>query len=233
MFGKNPLMKKSNGDGSELHIVNGSPFRTIQGEGPYAGRPAVFLRLHGCNLACTFCDTDFSNPDDPVVELSEIMRRIKELFGKEKIKLVVITGGEPLRQNIGLLLLELSFIPQAIIQIETAGTLWPHDIYRPVEMVCSPKTPTIHPKVFDRAVAFKYVIDCEQELDGFIPITATQADARPARLAAPRPGAPVYLSPMDTYDSARNKENIKLVGKLALQYGVNAGLQMHKFFQVD
>jgi len=229
MFGKNPILKKDHDSGTELRIVKSSPFRTLQGEGPYAGWPAVFLRLHGCNLACTFCDTDFSDPEDPTLDIKILHERITALFGSEQKKLVVITGGEPLRQNIRLLCGMLSFDPNLIIQIETAGTLWVENIELFSKIVVSPKTPVLHPMAYEKATAFKYVIDIEQKFDGFIPITATQAGARPARLATPRPGAPVYLSPMDTYDEARNKANCSLVADLAIRYGCIAGLQLHKF----
>jgi organic radical activating enzyme len=232
MFGKNPIEKKDQGDGMTLHLVKGSPFRTIQGEGPYAGRPAIFVRLHGCNLACTFCDTQFSHPNDPTVPLPNLIRQIVSAFGAESKKLVVVTGGEPLRQNILPLCKELSFYG-SVCQIETAGTLWLDYIESFTEIVASPKTPSIHPKVFAHAKAFKYIIDVEQKFDGFIPITATQEGARPAPLAAPRPGAPVYLSPMDTYDEDRNKANCKLVGQLALKYGCHAGLQVHKYLDLE
>jgi 7-carboxy-7-deazaguanine synthase len=232
MFGRNPLEKKDQTDGLSLRVVKGSPWRTVQGEGPYVGSPAIFIRLHGCNLACTFCDTNFSDPDDPTIPISNLVRQIVNLFGAEPKKLVVITGGEPLRQNIFPLCKELSFYGTKC-QIETAGTLWVENIEAVTEIVVSPKTPSIHPKAFLHARAFKYIIDAEQEFDGFIPITATQAGARPAALAAPRPGAPVYLSPMDTYDEERNKVNRKLVGELALKYGCHAGLQVHKYLELD
>jgi len=232
MFGQNPILKKDHSSGAALHIVKGSPFRTIQGEGPYAGWPAVFLRLHGCNLACTFCDTNFSDPDDPVVEIEALHNQIEALFGPEQKKLVVITGGEPLRQNIRFLCGLLSFIPNLTIQIETAGTLWVDDIEMFSKIIVSPKTSTLHPMAYENAIAFKYVIDVKQTFDGFIPITATQANTRARALAAPRPGAPVYLSPMDMYDEARNRANCSLVADLAMRYGCIAGLQLHKFMDL-
>jgi 7-carboxy-7-deazaguanine synthase len=68
MFGKNPVAKQEiDGDGMALRVVDGAPFYTIQGEGPFAGDAAVFLRLHGCPLRCFFCDTEFSRAEDPYV----------------------------------------------------------------------------------------------------------------------------------------------------------------------
>jgi len=236
MFGKNKILKSEQHlPGHSLRVVAGSPFRTIQGEGPFAGYPAVFLRLHGCNLACTFCDTNFDDPNDQRVYIEPLSEQIINLFGSEFIKLLVITGGEPLRQNIVPLIermhnkLGIDFI----VQIETAGTLWLDNLPKYVHIVCSPKTPVIHPKIYERALAFKYVIDCEDEHEGYIPITATQAGARKARLAAPNPETTVYLSPMDTYNEERNRKNRLLVAELALKYGVRAGLQMHKFMELD
>lgn len=231
MFGQNEKLKVDNeGDGQTLRIVKGSPFLTIQGEGPYAGEPAVFIRLHGCNLACTFCDTQFSDPNDPVCSIEEIVLAAALEKQRRDVQLVVITGGEPLRQNIKPLckLLCDHFV---ITQIETAGTCWVPGIEQWADIVCSPKTPTIHPKVLEFAMAFKYVISERQQFDGFLPITATQEGARPARLAAPRRGAPVYLSPMDA--AGETESNIRLVGRMALAHNVHAGVQLHKLMGLE
>lgn len=233
MFGKNSIQKQDNGDGLSLHVVKGSPFLTIQGEGPYAGHPAVFIRLHGCHLRCWFCDTDFDSPTDPLWNTDDLVSSVLKI--RERAILVVITGGEPMRQNILPLcsgLRRLGFR----IQIETSGTFWIDglDLFNDIGIVCSPKTPVIHPMIYENAIAFKYVISGGMKFeDGYIPITATQQGARPARLAAPRPGAPVYLSPCDEYDDQMNEFNRQMVGQLAIKYGVIAGLQLHKFLKLD
>ncbi len=230
MFGKNKLEKQRLDDGRTLRLVKGSPWLTIQGEGPYAGYPAVFIRLHGCPLRCHFCDTNFDNPDDPIIDIGELTMDIASRFGEAK--LCVITGGEPTNQNI-VPLCRLLKILDFKIQIETAGVNWIPDLEQYVEIVCSPKTPSIHPKIYDHAAAFKYVISTGMQFDTFIPITNTQPGARPAKLATPRPQAPVYLSPMDEYDEIKNKNNRKLVGEMAMRYGCIAGLQLHKFMELD
>jgi len=227
MFGKNPVLKPSKGDGKQLSLVDGRVFQTIQGEGPYSGRRAIFIRLHGCNLACTFCDTEFSNPNDPVVTIDEIVKQCLD-YGKNN--LIVITGGEPFRQNIAPLIDLLRVHGYYRIQIETAGTLDIPTI--DAEIVVSPKTPTISERAYNLASAFKYVISASNAHDGFIPITATQRGARAARLAAPRLGARVYLSPMDEYDAEKNAANIKLVGELAMKYNCIAGVQLHKILDL-
>jgi 7-carboxy-7-deazaguanine synthase len=234
MFGTNHILKKEHNDGQKLRIVQGSPFRTIQGEGPYTGCPAVFLRLHGCNLACTFCDTDFDSEHNPYIDIECLIENILQLFGPEPFKLLVITGGEPLRQNImPLIQLLRGSTTNITIQIETAGTLWIDDLHLLSQIVCSPKTPTIHPQIYRHACAFKYLIDYRNSHEEYIPITATQKDARPAQLANPRYGAPVYLSPMDNYDENYNRLNRKLVATLAIKYGVHASIQLHKMLELD
>lgn len=72
-------------------------FKSIQGESTYAGLPCVFVRLSGCNLRCTWCDTPYARGSDEAIELStdEVLSRVSE-FG---CGLVEITGGEPLLQG--------------------------------------------------------------------------------------------------------------------------------------
>lgn len=81
-----------------------SVFRTIQGEGPYSGVPALFIRLAGCNLGakldCPWCDTRFNISDAATTPLLMLRDTIlAQCSGPAPIRVVVITGGEPLLQK--------------------------------------------------------------------------------------------------------------------------------------
>ena len=231
MFGTNEILKPVRDAGDTLRVVRGSPFLTVQGEGPNAGHPAVFIRLHGCTLACWFCDTAFSDPEDPTLTVEAIVERAAFLAGS-KTNLVVITGGEPTRQPLG----RLVYLLRALglrVQIETAGSFWEPALAQ-CEIVVSPKTPRIHTEIASRAIAFKYVVRVGEvdPLDG-LPTGNPLRKGEVTRLARPRTGAPVYLIPCDEYHSARNAANARLVAELAMAHGYIAGLQMHKAWCVD
>ena len=123
MFGKNKILKPELHEGLNLDLQE--IFPTLQGEGPYAGHPAVFIRLGGCNLACDFCDTEFDSYQNLSLEkiIEETLRLAKNDQKKIIRKLIVITGGEPLRQPIELLCAELVKL-NFLVQIETNGTLF-------------------------------------------------------------------------------------------------------------
>lgn len=70
---------------------------TLQGEGAHAGRPCVFLRFAVCNLACTWCDTDFRPEGASRLGADDIVRRLVEL-DVHGARMVVVTGGEPALQ---------------------------------------------------------------------------------------------------------------------------------------
>ncbi|MBI4775074.1 MAG: radical SAM protein [Deltaproteobacteria bacterium] len=70
-------------------------FYSIQGESTYAGRPCVFVRLTGCNLRCSYCDTTYAYQDGDVWSLKDLLARV----GSYSCGLVEITGGEPLLQD--------------------------------------------------------------------------------------------------------------------------------------
>jgi 7-carboxy-7-deazaguanine synthase len=70
-------------------------FFSIQGESSYAGLPCVFVRLSGCNLRCTYCDTRYAYEQGDHMDVSEIIDRVSGY----DCRLVEITGGEPLLQE--------------------------------------------------------------------------------------------------------------------------------------
>lgn len=94
-------------------------FRSIQGEGKNQGYPCTFLRLAGCNLRCTWCDTAYAQGAGTEKHETEIVHEIEGLKGKR----ICITGGEPLLQGEHLLSLvrDLNVLGYDI-EIETNGT---------------------------------------------------------------------------------------------------------------
>jgi 7-carboxy-7-deazaguanine synthase len=110
MFGKNEIYQKKHFESAPKNTLwVTSIFVTLQGEGPFAGRPAIFIRLAGCNLACSFCDAMFDTGDQ--MEFKQILEHIHRLCKpyqeqwykhQQERPLLVLTGGEPLLQpNVG------------------------------------------------------------------------------------------------------------------------------------
>jgi len=98
-------------------IVN-EIFHSIQGESTYSGRPCTFIRLTGCNLRCSYCDTKYAYEDGAKMEIDEIMHRIAAY----KCPLVEITGGEPLLQNKTPLLILKLLETGYTVMMETNGS---------------------------------------------------------------------------------------------------------------
>lgn len=246
-----PLVRAIGGNPSELSLH--SIFATIQGEGPFTGQRAIFIRLAGCNLQCPQCDTDYTIGRS-VRSVDDIANRAADLWleatGKEPAHdynfaedharpLVVITGGEPFRQPLALLLRRL-LRHKFRIQIETNGvypcTQIPEFLLRPVHIVCSPKTRFVHPSIEENACAFKYVASAASisPLDG-LPIKVLENAVggkgeqqvwRPGERAGSR--CPIYLQPADEQDQIKNQANLKAVVDSCMRYGYILCLQTHK-----
>lgn len=92
-------------------------FKSIQGESTYAGLPCIFVRLTGCNLRCTWCDTAYSFYGGTRMTLDEVMARVRDFGGK----LVEITGGEPLLQREVYELMERLLAAGYRVMLETSG----------------------------------------------------------------------------------------------------------------
>lgn len=219
MFGNNPILKPVKDDGNSLQVTE--IFPTFQGEGPFAGFPAVFLRLGGCNLACKFCDTEFDQMTQ--INIVDILEQIKTLAGSTH-KLVVITGGEPMRQPIEKLcdlLLEQNFS----LQIETNGTIY-RDLDSRVSIICSPKNNgknylPVREDLLAKVTALKFIISSENQNYNHVP-----------ELGQTKYNIPVYLQPMDEYDLQKNNNNLELVKALATKHGYRISLQLHKIMDI-
>jgi 7-carboxy-7-deazaguanine synthase len=96
-------------------------FYSIQGESTFAGQPCVFVRLTGCDLRCTYCDTEYAFYEGKRRSLDEIVAEVE----KHPCKLVEVTGGEPLLQKRVHKLMSRLADDGYTVLIETSGA---HDI---------------------------------------------------------------------------------------------------------
>lgn len=170
-----------------------SMFYTIQGEGPFAGQPAVFIRLAGCNIGakdeCPFCDTFFAVDRGMPVSVEALLDEVAKLwpagFGSARPPLVVITGGEPMLQwpVLQTFIDKLHREADGIrVQIETNGmylrgwhVAWEeehHPVAGGVTFVVSPKfsqsagryiMPPDDVTTQDRPVYFKFVVEADTD----------------------------------------------------------------------
>jgi organic radical activating enzyme len=237
-----PIEKQNLDQSGNLSVH--SVFYTIQGEGPFTGRPAVFLRLAGCNLQCPSCDTNYTIGRESMT-LHEIEVAVAHACRdtiKPSVKpLVVITGGEPFRQNIAKLVRSLGSKGYHV-QIETNGTLYVPELpWDSVTIVCSPKAGKISPLLTPHIDAYKYVMSADSvDPEDGLPILALDHTAKP-KVARPFPGnsKPIYLQPMDPgmtigpdeHDTYRKNLNACIAS--CMKHGYILQLQTHKIIGLE
>ncbi len=112
-------------------------FRSIAGETTHAGRPAVFVRLAGCNLRCRFCDTRYARSGGQELPLSEVLARVR----RAGVRLAIVTGGEPLLQPATRRLLRALRGEGFEVLLETNGSLDIGGVARGVRVILDVKCP--------------------------------------------------------------------------------------------
>lgn len=100
-------------------------FCSIQGESTYTGLPCIFVRLAGCNLRCNYCDTTYNYKSEITLSTNDIITKVKEY---DPVKLVEITGGEPLMQPKVFELIRLLHENDHTILLETNGSILLKDV---------------------------------------------------------------------------------------------------------
>ncbi|PMP66152.1 MAG: 7-carboxy-7-deazaguanine synthase QueE [Thermodesulfobacterium geofontis] len=149
-------------------------FFSLQGEGPLIGYPTLFIRLFGCNLNCSWCDTPYAKGNNPhkEVEISEILSFWEKNFNS--LPFITITGGEPLIQNPVYNLMNAFLEKNCIVVLETNGSISLNRVPKEVIKVMDVKTPSSNMdrhnlyenfKFLGKKDAVKFVIKDEKDFE--------------------------------------------------------------------
>jgi organic radical activating enzyme len=221
MFGTNEIIgKKYFKDAPADSLFVTSMFFTLQGEGPYAGQPALFIRLAKCNLDCSFCDTYFDDGDWLTFDQLEnkIHVAINDFWSKQGKAtpawasngvsgypgvVLVMTGGEPLLQENISAFMQKQLPRFKAVQVESNG-IPETEVPAGVTLVCSPKcmekngvaTKYLAPSktIMDRADCLKFVMSADADSPyNNIPNWAHEWKRN-------NPDKEIYCSPMNVYN---------------------------------
>jgi len=233
MFGKNTVVKKQKEEDYDGEIGIVEIFSTIQGEGPFSGTPAVFIRTKDCALKCFFCDTEFSSGKS--MSISDIVKDVNDakLPNHNGKPLVVITGGEPLIWY-GITELADALLQEGYaVQVETCGAVYNSELpwlNAFFFVVCSPKTSKIDINIEMNSDAFKYIITSGSvsSKDG-LPTMSTQVEGRTTMISRPPESVPVYVTPCDPHsDPSEYQKNVEEAINSCKLFGYTMNIQLHK-----
>lgn len=112
-------------------------FRSIQGESTHAGRPCTFVRLTGCPMRCTWCDSEYTFTGGEHISIAEVMKQVRD-FG---CQLVEVTGGEPLAQREAFDLIKTLCDENYEVLIETGGYVSTEDLDQRARVILDVKCP--------------------------------------------------------------------------------------------
>jgi 7-carboxy-7-deazaguanine synthase len=210
-------------------------FRSIQGEGTRAGLPCVFVRLTGCNLRCTWCDTAYAFHGGVKRSIEEVLGQVHELAGDgaSRVPLVEITGGEPLLQPETPELAEKLLAAGYTVMIETSGErpvgVLPRHVVKIVDVKCPDSG---EPDTFDmsnlQAVdekdEIKFVISTRRDYEFARDFTVQHRLATRVHQVL---FSPVFPDPAGKWEGLSARELAEWI--LADGLPVRLGLQLHKF----
>ncbi len=220
-------------------------FRSIQGEGTRAGLPCIFVRLTGCNLRCTWCDTAYAFHGGTKMSVEEVLARVDELsIGPAQVppsdagvprnlSLVELTGGEPLLQPEVIPLSRKLLDSGYRVMMETSGErpvgALPRDVIKIVDVKCpdSGEPDTFRMEnldALDGKDEIKFVISSRRDYEFARDFTVQHGLARRVREVI---FSPVHADPAGAWPGMNAQDLVAWI--LADGLPVRLGLQMHKF----
>jgi len=224
-------------------------FRSIQGESTYAGLPCIFVRLTGCNLRCTWCDTAYAFHDGTRMSIDDVLGRVQELSSgrssdsgtdakmavqlEKPILLVELTGGEPLLQPDAVGLAQRLMAENYTVLVETSGErfvgILPQQVVKIVDVKCpdSGEGGTFlldNLKAIDTKDEVKFVIGSRRDYEFARDFSATHQLAGRVRQVL---FSPVFPDPNGSWRGLDAQILAEWI--LADCLPVRLGLQLHKF----
>ena len=216
-------------------------FKSVQGESTRAGLPCIFVRLTGCNLRCTWCDTAYAFHGGKKMSVEEVCERVDALAGREedmsgsqaRVPLVELTGGEPLLQEEIYPLAEKLLAEGYTVMIETSGERFVGRLPREVIKIVDVKCPDSgEPDTFDMnnldALSendeVKFVLATRRDYEFAKEFTARHELARRVKQVL---FSPVFEDPEGKWPGLEARELVEWM--LADGLPVRLGLQLHKF----
>ena len=199
-------------------------FKSIEGEGIRMGLPAVFVRLHGCNLRCSYCDSMYAveGNDYRTMELGQVLDEVRA-YG---VKNVTLTGGEPLLHPGAGELLESLSREGFCVNVETNGTVpckWRFPgLFYTMDWKCKSSGMSAHMKLenmetLEKGDVLKFVVGSIEDLE--------EAESVVRRLSA-RPS--FFVSPVFGKLSNEQIVNWMLTSEVMVQNDVRFQVQLHK-----
>jgi 7-carboxy-7-deazaguanine synthase len=212
-------------------------FKSIQGEGTRAGLPCIFVRLTGCNLRCTWCDTAYAFHAGQKLTVDEVMERVETLIrrpdGSAKgVSLVELTGGEPLLQEEIYPLAERLLAAGYTVMIETSGERFigrlPKEVIKIVDVKCpdSGEADTFEPRNLEELSAndeVKFVISSRKDYEFAREFSREHRLGERVREVL---FSPVHDDPNGKWEGLEPRELVEWMLEDGLQ--VRLGLQLHK-----
>jgi 7-carboxy-7-deazaguanine synthase len=210
-------------------------FKSIQGEGTRAGLPCIFVRLTGCNLRCTWCDTEYAFHGGTKYSLPEIREKVGNLAGKgaARISLVEITGGEPLLQPETPALAQQLLDDGYTVMIETSGERFvgtlPREVIKIVDVKCpdSGEADTFdmaNLEAVDKKDEIKFVISTRRDYDFARDFTTRHGLVQRVNQVL---FSPVFADASGRWEGLEARTLVDWL--LADGLPVRLGLQLHKF----
>lgn len=195
-------------------------FYSVQGEGHYAGTPAVFVRLAGCNLKCWFCDTDFTS--GRVMSEREIVDEVL----RYPTRYVVLTGGEPTLQ-LTATLCDALHAEGRYLMMETNGT-------RELPVGCQIDWITCSPKLIDsHESSMRQLAPIRLQHIDELKVVYEDSPSQDMTLYTQIPASEYRLQPCDTGDAQRNREVVAHTLDYILEHPQwKLSLQIHKILNV-
>jgi 7-carboxy-7-deazaguanine synthase len=210
-------------------------FKSIQGEGTRAGLPCIFVRLTGCNLRCTWCDTAYAFYGGTKRSMEEVLEKVRDFAGEGggRVTLVEITGGEPLLQPETPELAAKLLAGGYTVMIETSGERFvgvlPREVVKIVDVKCpdSGEADTFDMAnlgAVDTKDEIKFVISTRRDYEFARDFTREHRLAERVHAVL---FSPVFADPAGAWPGLSARELAEWI--LADQLPVRLGLQLHKF----